>query len=172
MDALWPALIVAVPAFVGPWIAIRANGRERRKDQELTWRRDDQVALQAAEAARLLLNAQRESIARTDEVARHAATANRATSAKLDTIHTLVNQKLTTVTEQALTATVALLEALESTEAVQQRHGEPMPPQTAARIGRARAEVAALRGTLAERREQQAEVDAESIGHVLDDDPN
>lgn len=170
-SSLWPALIVAVPAFAGPWIAIRANGRERRKDQRATWDRDDQVAAKAAEAASLLLAAQEATIARTDEVARHVAAANASTAKKLDAldaqgkmIHTLVNRKLTTVTEQALTATVALLEALESTAADQAAQGRPMPPKTAARIDRARAEAAALQETLAERAEQQAEVDASQAG--------
>jgi hypothetical protein len=155
-------LVVAVPAFFGPWIAIRANGRERRKDQQATWARDDKVAAKAAEAARLLLAAQRESITRTDEVARAAAETGQATSAKLDAIHVLVNQKLTDVTERALAATLALLEVLESTAADQAAAGRPVPSDTGDRIERARREVAALRGTLADRAEQQA---------VLDDGP-
>jgi hypothetical protein len=173
VNALWPALIVAVPAFVGPWIAIRANGRERRKDQKLTWDRDDQVAAKAKEAADLLLAAQQETIARTDEVARHVAAANMETTAKLDAldvqgkaIHVLVNQKLTDVTERALGATLALLEVLESTAADQAAAGRPVPATTEARIERARKEVAALRGTLAERAEQQAVLDGQ-----LDDEP-
>jgi hypothetical protein len=167
VNALWPALIVAGPAFLGPWIAIRANGRERRKDQRATWDRDDQVAKKAEEAAALLLAAQKESIARTDEVARHVAAATTETTAKLDAldrqgrqIHTLVNRRLTVVTEQALTATVALLEMLEDTSAEQAALGNPVPAKTATRIERARREVEALRGTLAERHEQQAVVDA------------
>lgn len=172
-SSLWPALVVAVPAFLGPWIAIRANGRERRKDQRATWDRDDQVAAKAAEAAALLLAAQEATIARTDEVARHVAAANTETAAKLDAldlqgraIHTLVNRKLTVVTEQALVATVALLETLEDAAADQSALGRPIPPKMAARIERARREVEALRGTLAERREQQAEVDASQAGDI------
>lgn len=160
MNAFFIALTVAVPAAVGPWIAIRANGRERRKDQQATWARDDEVAKQAADAARLLLANQQETIARTDQVARHVAASTSATNRKLDAIHILVNQKLTDVTEQALASTLALLEALEDAAAQQAALGRPPILRSAERIARARAEVTALRETLADRARQQAVVDA------------
>lgn len=168
MSAFLIALTVAVPAALGPWIAIRANGRERRKDQKATWARDDQVAAQAAEAARLLLAAQRESIARTDQVAAHVAAATTTTQAKLDAldaqgraIHTLVNQKLTDATEKALLATAALLEVLEETAAKQAELGQPPSAVQSGRMDRARREVAALTETLADRAAQQRVVDGD-----------
>lgn len=157
---LLSAALVGLLSAVTTWISIRANGRERRKDQRATWERDDRVAAQ-------LRAAQQETIDRTDQVARQFAAANTETTAKLDAldaqgrkIHILVNRRLTVVTQQALTATVALLETLEETEREQAAAGRPTPAKTAARIERARREVEALRGTLAERHEQQAVVDA------------
>lgn len=169
MQSFLIALTVAIPAFFGPWIAIRANGRERRKDQQLTWERDDQVAEKAAEAAGLLLAAQQDLIARTDEVARHVAEEATVTSAKLDAldvqgkkIHTLVNQKLTDVTEKALAATAALLAALEESADDQQALGRPPTVAAVERIAQTRRDVASLRGTLADRAGQQAVVDADA----------
>jgi hypothetical protein len=167
---LLSAGLVGLLSAATTWISIRANGRERRKDQRATWARDDEVARKAAEAAALLLAAQKATIDRTDEVARTVAAANTDTAAKLEAldvqgkaIHVLVNQKLTDVTERALGATLALLEVLESTAADQAPAGRPLPPGTEARIERARREVAALRGTLADRAEQQAVVDANQL---------
>lgn len=166
MNALWPALIVAGPAFLGPWIAIRANGRERRKDQQATWDRDDQVAEQAAKAASLLLAAQQDAIARTDQVAEHVAAATRDTATRLAAldaqgraIHTLVNQKLTDVTAAALAATVAMLTALEQSAADQRELGRPPSADAVARIEQARRDVSALEGVLTDRRGQQRIVD-------------
>ena len=168
MSALVVALFGGLLGALAPVLLIRANGRERRKDQLATWARDDEVARKAEEAARALLAAQHESIARTDEVAARLARSDSATMRKLDeldrqgkTIHALVNAKLTAVTEQALVATVALLDALEATAADQFEQGRPVPPRIEARIERARKEVTALRGTLSERAAQQAEIDAE-----------
>lgn len=160
MQAFLIALTVAVPAAIGPWIAIRANGRERRKDQRLTWKRDDEVAEKAERAAALLLAAQQDTIARTDAVAAQVAETDRVTNGKLDAIHTLVNQKLTDATAAALAATASMLAALEESAAYQVELGRAPSAASLGRIAEARRDVAGLRATLAERAGQQAEVDA------------
>lgn len=74
----------------------------KRAEKEEDWRRQDEVAEKASVAAALLLKAQRETIARTDEVARVASESGKAITAKLDEgleqgkkIHTLVNSDMT-----------------------------------------------------------------------------
>jgi hypothetical protein len=159
VTAVWIALIVAVPSLIGPWIVTRAAGRERRKDMRAEWRRQDAVAAQAAEAAALLLAAQRDAIVRTDAVAARLAETDRVTNDKLDAIHVLVNQKLTDATAAALAATAALLAALEESVAYQVELGRAPTASSLERIEEARRDVAALRATLAERAARQAEVD-------------
>jgi hypothetical protein len=130
--------------------------------------RQDAAATKAAEAARLLLAAQKASIERTDEVARLAAEAARMTSAKLDSIevqgkaiHTLVNQKLTDVTEQALAATLALLPHLEETIARQRAGGGEPSEADLKRLEDTKRSVIDLEANLVQRAEQQAKVDAD-----------
>lgn len=166
MNPLWTALIVAVPAFLGPWIAIRANGRERRKDQTLTWERDDkvakrveeaadkadEVAAQAAEAADLLLAAQRATTVRTDQVAADLAATTTQVNGKLDKIHVLVNSTLTAAMDSELAALLQQVLLME-------RAGDPDDL-----IAGVRLRTADLQAKLADRARQTVIADAADPG--------
>jgi len=189
MEAGWLALTTLLTAVIvagGALLTTHLNARQIRQGKEQDYDRQDAVAAQAAEAARLLaerqdaiekkaietarllLTAQKESIERTDEVARLAAAVAERTTAKLDAIdaqgkviHTLVNQKLTNVTEQALLATIALLPHLE--EAMARMRGAGIKPtaEDIKRVEDTKRSIVDLQAILGKREQQQAEVDAD-----------
>jgi hypothetical protein len=154
VNALVVAVLGGVIGALGPVLLIRANGRERRKDQRLTWERDDAVAAQAAEAARLLLAAQRESIARTDEVAQHVADSTTRTTAKLDIIHTLVNSTLTAALQAQLDASRRELVMMLELADMQKAAGETVSAQRLASIAALRRKVGELSAQMQEREVQ------------------
>jgi hypothetical protein len=143
------------------WLSIRANGRERRKDQQATWDRDDQVAAKAAEAARLLLAAQQESIARTDAVADHVAASTSVTTAKLEVIHTLVNSTLTAALLAALDASRSELVTLLKMADMQRAHGDDPSEDELASITVLRRKVGELSAAMQEREAQTRAADTQ-----------
>jgi hypothetical protein len=160
VNAFLISLTVAIPAFLGPWIAIRANGRERRKDQAATWAREDEVARQVARTADLLLETQQESIRRTDRVAEHVASAASAAEAKLDAIHTLVNSDMTAARQSELDQTRVTLVMLRKVVALDHAAGRKPSAQDVATIEATEARIAALQTILADRLAQQQAVEA------------
>ncbi len=122
------SIVVAIFASItAPLILAHRTERMHREDRLSDYERQDKVAAaaakaaedlrisqkaiadQAAEAARLLLEAQQESIERTDEVARVAAAEAVKANAKLDQIdlqakriHTLVNSDMTAARQSEL----------------------------------------------------------------------
>ena len=120
--------VALIASIVGPVVlsVILAffNGRAKRED----WRRQDQleaikaerekeVAAQASEAARLLLEAQKASEERLKEVAHLAKISNAKTEGSLKEIHTLVNSDMTAARQSELTQTQALLILMKSNKA-------------------------------------------------------
>jgi hypothetical protein len=99
-----PISVVLLAALQG-WIASRKAQRDadiRQEEKADDYARQDLVAERVAtaaykteEAARLLVKAQAETIARTDEVARKAEESDKRTTDKLDLIHILVNSDMT-----------------------------------------------------------------------------
>lgn len=168
MNALLAAIFGGVIGALAPVLLIRANGRERRKDQIQTWKRDDKVAEQAAEAARLLLAAQRESIARTDEVAEHVAASQSATeakleanAAKLEVIHKLVNSTLTAALLASLDASRGELVAVLKMADLQRAHGSGPSEDELASILALRRKVGELSAEMQEREAQTLAADTQ-----------
>jgi hypothetical protein len=162
VGAVIVGLIAGALPMLGTWVAIRANGRERRKDQQATWERDDKVAEQAEKAARLLLAAQQESIKRTDQVATHVSAATAATDAKLDAIHTLVNSDMTAARQSELDQTRVTLVMLRKVVALDHAAGRAPSEQDMATIETTEARITELQSILADRLEQQQAVEAEA----------
>lgn len=84
MEAVYLALIVAVPAFLSPLFLAWLTNRNLRKVKEQDWARQDVVAAKAERTAELL---------RKNNLAVALATAE--TQKQLKIIHTLVNSTLT-----------------------------------------------------------------------------
>jgi len=93
VEAIYLALIVAVPTFLSPLIMAILVSRNMRKNKEQDWARQDAVAAQAAKAAELLRQ-------NNQVVAETAA----ATRKQLSTIHALVNSTLTAAIQGRLDA--------------------------------------------------------------------
>ncbi len=159
-DPIVIALIAAIAGLgtvASPLILSYMSNRQRRAEKLEDWAREDRVAAQAAEAARLLLAAN-ERVARTaaDTNARVARTAAR-TDAKLDAIHTLVNGGLTAAIQAEYNATVRQLalmrEVVELRRVAGRTPSEPSPEAVAA-IEATAARVDELRTALADRAAQ------------------
>ncbi len=169
---------VVAASLVGPGVLSVLLARQRRAETIRAEERQDRVAAAAAEQARLqaarqqevaqlLLDEQRAIRARTDEVARLAAESDERTAAKLEAIdaqgrviHALVNEKLTTVTQRALLATVALLPYLEEGVARMRAGGVTPSAADLRRLEDTKRSIVELRATLSQRVVQQAEADA------------
>jgi hypothetical protein len=160
MNALLVAVLGGLIGALAPVLLIRANGRERRKDQEQTWARDDKVAEQAAEAAELLLAAQKESIARTDAVAERVAAATSTTTAQLNAIHTLVNSDMTAARQSELDQTRVTLAVLRKVVALDLAAGRDPAEADRATIDATEARIAELEAILEDRLAQQQAVEA------------
>jgi len=177
MSTTWAIVLAIFASITAPLIIVYFTNRQRRSElllaakirkdeKEEDHRREDEVAAKAARAASLLLEAQQETTRRTDEVARLAAVAQQQTSSQLtavldqgQAIHTLVNQRLTNVTEKALDYSKNLLEVLEEQIQAQRDLGLTPTAEALQRVESTRQGVHDLKDTLATRAVQQAAVD-------------
>jgi len=94
--------LVAMATTASPIILSVITANQRRKEKVEDYSRQDAVAAQAAEAARLLLDA-------NERVARQSAASASETQSQLKQIHTLVNSNLTQEMEARLVALDAQL---------------------------------------------------------------
>lgn len=109
----WAVVFVAlITSVIAPMVLGRVNSASQLRMNAQNWRRQDAVAAKAAEAARLLLAAQQETIKRTDEVAKVAASADKDITKQLSIIHHLVNSELTAARQTELDQTRQLVAAL------------------------------------------------------------
>ena len=185
-----PGLIaVVIVAVLAPVIAARLLQRgilrQAAADRQATWDREDTKELARVKAAQEVARVQAKAaadLAASQAKIAAAAEATRAEAAnaaeqataltgvvveKLDQIgvqngqiHTLVNQKLTDITERALAATVELLAArIDEADRTRAVGGTPTA-ELMERIENTRLEIADLTTTLAARSRQQAIVDA------------
>jgi hypothetical protein len=167
MTLVLVAVITLTGSVVGPLLLSHLNNRQRRADKLEDWARQDAVAAQAQEAAALLLEQQRKTTVQTEEVARLAAENSATTQEQLDAIaaqgkiiHELVNQKLTTITEQALAAFRAVLELLEAGLARERSLGLSPSPASLKRVEDTKQSIGDLEKTLDQRAVNQASADA------------
>jgi hypothetical protein len=157
MSLIIVALIVALSAIINLWITGYQRKSERRED----YRRQDEVAEKAAEAAKLLLVNQQRALVATEEVARVAATSTSSTNRQLERIHTLVNSDMTAaLVGQRDQARLTLL-ALKKIIALDSDAGRPASPEDRASIEEVERQLAKLGEVLADRAKQQDIVDAE-----------
>jgi hypothetical protein len=139
--------VVGAPAFLA-YLTSRINQRGQREAAVIAraarkedWARQDAVAAQAAEAARLLLERQDKTAAAAAETARRLVTANERvattaaaaaaeTNGRLGQIHELVNSSMTTQMEDAHTALVQ--QAIYMREVIRLNEEAGRKPDTAA----------------------------------------
>jgi hypothetical protein len=159
---------ILAASIVGPALLSQLSARQRRAERKEDYARQDavaaaaedreqrqeaaakEVAVQAKEAAELLLAEQRATTARTDEVARVAAEATARTDGKLNQIHELVNSTLTGAMQSQLVAMEAQLAMIRRWQ-----------PDETTEINVLAEAVAELRSKLADRAKQTEVADAQ-----------
>jgi len=171
VQAVWVALIVAVPAASVPVLVAWVTGVQRRREKAEDYARQDAVAARltapqdkiaaalaarqdaiaakAEEAAALLLDAN-ERVAHTAEV----------TQEKLDEIHILVNSNMTAAMQAELTAMEEVLAMRVELAEERSAAGQAPRPDLVASITTARDKVAELRAALSDRLTQTKIADA------------
>lgn len=134
------ALIVAIPAFLSPLILAWLTNRNLRFAKAQDYKRQDDVAAQAASAARLLLAANE-----------RVAASTRITNGKLDVIHALVNSNMTAVIGAELAARRENLVLLLEVVAIKRAAGHEPTDEAISTIEVAKSKIAELETTLADR---------------------
>lgn len=141
------ALVAGVPALVSPLLLAALLGRQRKNEEERAERR------QAVRRA--------EDRAEVAGVSRRQAEASRDTQEQLQSIHTLVNSKMTERMEAELDATIGHRAALIELVELKRATGREPQPETADVIAALEVRIEILKDSLADRREQAAVVDAQ-----------
>jgi hypothetical protein len=159
VEAVWVALIVAAAAMVGPLLLARQQNRRQdviaaqaAQAAELLKADNERVAAQAAEAAKLLLAA-------NERVAEQSAAADRATQAKLQQIHLLVNSNLTEAQERELAAMKAMLVSMREVVALSRKLGVQPATDSLSQIESTEQRIAVLARNLEHKMEQTVKAD-------------
>jgi hypothetical protein len=168
-------LIVAISgptaAIVGPLLLARRLDRQQRRKEVRDYKRQDavaaraaEVATQAAETARLLLERQDAAATRQDEVAAKAAEVasklaetTTVTNGKLDDIHRLVNSNMSTAMQSELDALETSLAMMREVVDLKRAAGREPTREALAAIDATSAKIREARSALADR---QAQADA------------
>lgn len=140
MEAVYVALIVAVPAVISPALLAVITGRQRRREKLEDYARQDAVATRLLDANR--------------RVAAMAAEASEATQGQLRQIHTLVNANLTKAQQQELDATVAMAVSMQEVIDLKRTLGVEPSLEALEALATARARVTELSRDVAHRIEQ------------------
>lgn len=152
MESVYLALIVAIPALLSPLLLSWLNNRNTRKDRELDWARQDQVAERAAEASRKLLARQDAAAAALEASTRDASLARRETNAQLVALHTLGNSHTTALIRAELDSTRRELVALREIVALKIASGSKPGVESLAVIETAERRISELETLMADRK--------------------
>jgi hypothetical protein len=170
VEAVWLALIVAG----GALLTTLLNGWQIRRGKTQDYERQDAVAAQAAEAARLLEQRQDAAEAATakaakdlraanEQVARQAADAAAITNGKLEQIHELVNSTLTAQMEEAHGALMQQLVLMREVIALNTAAGRRPSQEALDAIGVIEHKVAELGARLSDRAKATVIADARVV---------
>jgi hypothetical protein len=157
--------------------AARHAAKLKSEEKAEDWRRQDEVAervaaaaKQAADAALLLVQAQKDTIARTDEVARIQAESDKRIGDQLlaideqgKKIHILVNSDMTAARTNERNQIVLTVLALRRVQALSRKLGLPVDEEEEESIVVAEKRIEELNVILADRLAAQHKVDAESV---------
>lgn len=102
------ALIVFTGSVIGPLLLALLTGRQRRKEKEQDYKRQDEVARRVEKVAKKAATA----AGRVSTVATTLVASNSETNKKLDVIHTLVNSNMTKAMQGELDANIVTLASL------------------------------------------------------------
>jgi hypothetical protein len=182
MGEVWTSVILAAGVVVGPLLLAYLTGRQRSKDKQEDWARQDAVAAkadavadQAAEAARLLRERQDEvatqaaeaarlMLAANERVAKQSADAAEVVSGKLGQIHELVNSNLTAQMEEAHGALTQQLVLMREVIALHRAAGREPSAEAVEAIALIGTKVGELHAKLADRAKATEIADAKVVG--------
>ena len=150
--SLFTAAMVSV---IAPAVLSYMTGKQRMAEKKEDYRRQDEVAAQAREAARLLLDAN-ERVAET----------TLETNKKLEIIHTLVNSNMTSAIQEQLDARRLNLVMMEELIDIKQREGHDPSPDAIGAVLSARQRIEELTANLADRARQSEVVAAQEKGYA------
>jgi hypothetical protein len=143
MDIIYVAGVLFA-SVTAPLVLALVTGRQHRRDKEQDYARQDAVAAQAAEAARLLLESNEKAAEGVSE-----------TNQKLDVIHTLVNSNMTAAMESELGALTRELAMMREVIGLKEAAGRKPTPEALKEIERGRDKIAEVQAMLEDRRKQQ-----------------
>lgn len=143
MSTIFVALIVAVAAMSGPLLLARQNAKRADAKEKRDNARQDQVAVQAAKAAQLLLE-QNKLVAESATI----------TNNKLDIIHTLVNSSLTASMQAELDATTREMAMMLEVISLKKAAGHEPSVEALANIETTQERISELTVKLSERNKQ------------------
>jgi hypothetical protein len=168
MGAVITTTIVALAAVLGASLPTYLSGRQRREEKVQDWARQDAVAAQAAEAARLLEERQNETERKAAEVARQLQAANKlvtqqnaVTNGKLAQIHELVNSNLTSQMEEGHASLVQQLVLMREVVRLNHEAGRAPESPALAAIAAIESRVAELGAQLRDRAQATAIANAQ-----------
>jgi chemotaxis response regulator CheB len=159
-------VVIAIALFssvTAPLILTLLTGRQRRAEKEQDYAREDAVAEQAAKAAKLLLDSQKETRLAAEKVARVAAEAATSTDMQLERIHKLVNSDMTSARTEQLKAEREKLVALKRIVALDKGAGRKPQAHDIVAIDSTTDGITALEALLGDRLHQQRAVEAEEL---------
>jgi hypothetical protein len=173
-SAIFIGFLVASSTVLSPLLLSVLTTRTRRKERIEDFERQDAVALQAAEAAKLLSERQDAAAnkaaeaarllavntAKVAETAKDAADTAKKANDKLDIIHVLVNSNMTAALQAELGATERELALM--MEVIELRKGVGRDPnvETLATVEATRNKIGELRATLMDRMNQQTKINS------------
>ncbi len=142
---------VIFSSVTAPLVLAYLTNRQRREEKREDWKRQDEVAAQAAEAAQLLLDAQAETIRKTDEVAAAHKQDNIRISDKLEVIRVDVNSNMTAAMQAELDATEGQLVLMREVIALKEAQGQQPSGESLALLTAKHDRINELKATLNDR---------------------
>jgi hypothetical protein len=153
------ALVSLFTALTVPIVLVWINERQRHKDKEQDYQRQDYLIRTAATAADALVESNMAIAKMAADTATTVASVADGTAPSIQEIHSLVNSRLTSAIENDLAN--ALREIATLNALFQSRTDAGQPPQAAEEVQMqaAQARVIKLRAELAERADTQGKID-------------
>lgn len=152
MNAVWVALIVGGCGVIGQLLVNYQNARQRSKDRQEDWKRQDEVASKAERAAERLL-AQNERVAESTKEAKQV----------IDEIHILVNSNMSAALQSELDETVRGLAVLRELTGWKDAAGHPPTKATLETIEEMEQKIKDLQVVVADRQDRNRAVEAKEI---------
>jgi hypothetical protein len=153
------ALVSLFTALTVPIVLVWINERQRHKDKEQDYQRQDYLIRTAATAADALVESNKAIAAMVDNNKTTTESIADGTAPAIKEIHSLVNSRLTDAIENGLANSLREIATLNALFQVLKDAGQEPTIEQQAQMEAAQARVVKLRAELAERATTQAQID-------------